>query len=49
MLKGHFFVSLPTHNYGCGVGVGCGSGPRFKLGGAGLVLSGFAVPSGFVV
>ena len=39
----------PTRSHGWGVGVACGTGSRFKLGGAGLLLSGFAVLSGVVV
>src|SRR5581483_3734054 len=34
---------------GCGVGDGCASGFRRKVGGAGLFESVFCVPSGFVV
>src|SRR5260370_7593242 len=45
----HSSKAALTGSYGCGVGLGCGCPPRFSLGGAGLLLSGFCVPLGAVV
>ena len=42
-------VGFPPISYGWGDGDGCAPGSRLKVGGAGFVVSGFAVPSGFVV
>src|SRR5260370_12071652 len=45
----HSSKAALTGSYGCGVALGCGCPPPFRLGGAGLLLSGFCVPLGAVV